>query len=701
MAKQFTKTAAPAADKNTEIEQVFAGRIEASQRHKRTFVTDWKRNIEARLGRPFTTPLGGVVIDAVDSQTEINPDWALTKTKTANLFSQVPAVRGEHENKKYAKAIPIFTKALNFEIGEKRSNLAVPMEEVLNDMVNASGVGAILVQYVARFESVDVPAESTIQTPNGPMPVDQVPPDMLQQLIDQKAIPVTKVQRPTDYRFSGSRISPGNLLWPSDFAGSNFDDGDFIGHDGEMDWASAQLEFGLGEEDKDSVVGGVGDRENDLRDNDVKSGRTNVGKVHYTELFYWRYRVDPQEKSFSAIWRLVYVQGKEKPVKHEPWKGQRYNEQTRKYQGACKFPIRVGTLTYISDHPVPPSDSQAGRPQVFDMRRSRSQMFLNRERSIPMRWFDVNRIDPMIQETIMRGNWQAAIPSNGDGNRSMGEIARASYPSEDFSFDNMTKSDLMETWQVGPNQMGTIRGGDQTAAEAGLVQQNFATRIGQERAKIAQLFLSTVEVMAGLMVLYSDFPNLSDEEKQVLFQTWDLKTVLPELVLTIRPDSAIVLDSEQRIQRLMRFLNMTAKSGYVNPVPIIAEMAELSGVDPSEVLIQPTPKEDEPNLSWRFSGKDDLMNPVVVALLDKMGKLPTPENLTAAKNFLLAAQQPPAPEPPPAQPMGQPGVEGAEPSGPPSPPPGGGPGAPATEGAHPDWHLMPKVAARSRDALGG
>ena len=208
--------------------------------------------------------------------------------------------------------------------------------------------------------------------------------------------------------------------------------------------------------------------------------------------------------------------------------------------------------------------------------------------------------------------------------------------------------------------------------------------------------------MAGLMVLYSDFPSLSEEEKQTLFTTWDLKTVLPEVVLTIRPDSTIVLDSEQRISRLVRFLNLTAKSGYIKPAPIIAEIAELSGIDPAEVLTQPQPPQPEdPNISFRFSGKDDLMNPAVVAMLLK--KI-SPQELEGAKKLLMAAQMPPSPQPPPAQPMGQPGAEGAETPAGPTPP--GSAGAPATnpnltEGAYPDWHMPPKIMQRSRDAVGG
>jgi hypothetical protein len=633
--------------------------------------------------------------DGGEAKNEINPDWSLTKTKTANLYSQTPEVRVTHEMKMFKQVAPLFGKALNYEIGRKRSKVGVAMREAVNDVTNAAGIAAVFVQYVARFEKKKVPAVQTINGPAGPIDVTQLPPEQLDAMMESGTVPSREVPYATDYRFPARRISPGNLLWAADFAGSDFDDADFIGYEDEMDWASAKLEFKLEDGDKEKVLSEEVSETNDLRTEKA----TRAKKVHYTDIYYWRYRFDPDEKSFSAIWRLVYVKGVDKPAIHEPWKGQRYDEKTRKYQGCCKFPVRVCTLTYVSDHPVPPSDSEAGRPQVYDMRRSRSQMFLNRERSIPMRWFDVNRIDPMLQEAIMRGQWQAAIPTNGDGGRSMGEIARASYPSEDFAFDNMSKADLQESWQVGPNQMGASGRSDQTAGESEIIQQNFATRIGEERQSFANFFLSVVETIAGLMVLYSDFPNLDQQEKQMLSSNWDMRAVLPDLVLAIRPDSTIVLDSEQRLQRTVRALNLTAKSGYVKVAEPIALIWELSGFDPNEIMTEPTPQEESPNVSFRFSGKDDMMNPAVVAMLLKQI---TPDQLEGAKQLLLKMQQPPQPpqQPPPGgPPNGAPGAEGAQGPAPALPPAGAGRVPPPSEigAAHPDWHLLPKVAKRTRE----
>jgi hypothetical protein len=685
----------------SEIEKAFKSDIEESKRYRQTFFHSWKRSVETRLGRTTTTDTGGVSIGD-DLQSEINPDWSLVKTKTANLFSQVPQVQLTHENEQYAPAIPPFARALNYELGEKRANIGVAIEEVLNDTVNASGVGAVVVGYTALFDEVDAPVQDTLPFPNGPMPVSQIPPEQLDLILKNAKeqgipIPTRKVNRTRDSKFYCKRISPMDLLWPKSFTGSLFDDADWVGYTDRTSWAEGVNEFGLTPEQKEQVLGSEDNGTQDtLRADSRASGPMDGRKVKYDTIYYWRYRVDPAEKSFKSIWRLVYVHGIDKPVKHEAWKGQQYDEKTGKYIGSCKYPVRVLTLTYISDNAVPPSDSAAGRPQVADLRRSRSQMFKNRERSFPLRWVDSTRVDPMILDLLQRGDIQGFVPTLGEGSRSFGEIARAQYPPEDRSFDQQAKADLMESWQIGQNQnSGAAEPGRKTGTQVTTEQNNFATRIGQERGRVLTFFTSICEVLAGWMVLYSDFPNLSQQERQQMDQVWDSKHILHDLVMKIHPDAAVVMDAQSKIQRLSNFLNMTGKSGYVNPEPIIAEIAELSGLDPAKVMTKPQPHIEEPNISYRFSGKDDMINPMVVAILLAKGHAPTPELIEQAKQLCTLAATPPAPP-------SVPGVPGQAP-GMPVPGGAGGPSIPnpQTVSANEHWQQMPKVAKRAEEVTGG
>lgn len=702
---------APQPFDNKKLAKQFKTKIEASKTFRRKLSPRWKRNIAIRLGEPgalsgseFYEP--GSTSD--ERQSLVNPDWSLTKTKTANLYSQVPQVQGTHENLTYAPAVPPFMKELNYQISEKGANFGPPMEECLNDVVNASGVAGIMVGYVARTQPKQIAEEEVFQTPNGPVPTKDLTPEQLTALSDAGLIHLKVVQEVVDQRFYGMRISPGSLLWPKNFKGSNMDDADWRGYTGRYPWPVAKTEFKLTDEQKDKACGGAEYNQADDLRTDVSKDDDEQDYVTYDELYYWRYRFDPDELSFAAIWKIVFVHGIEESVIHEPWKGQQYVPETRKYIGACKPPVRFLTLTYVSDHFVPPSDTAAGRPQVVDMRRSRSQMLDNRDRSRPLNWFDVNRIGPGTQALLNKGTWQQFIPTIGDGTKAIGQVARASYPAEDNDFDRVTKSDLLEVWQIGPNQQGTASPSGTTATESSNVQANFATRIGQEKGRVATFFLGAVEVLAGWVSLYSTFSSLTDTERQQMEKAWDRKAITQDLVLKIRPDSQVVLDVTQQIDRKTKFLNIAGKSDVIDIAPVIMDIAELSGYDPMSLKKQPQPPPvEKPSISLRLSGKEDLVNPLVMAMLIKSGEAPTEELIKQAQTILQAA----AGLTPPSQPPVVPGAEGpfaAGPNGPvpppgaplqpgpPGPPNGGGGGA----GAHPDWTLMDKVAKRSQD-IGG
>lgn len=661
------------------IVQHFRTQIATAKSHRRQFSQEWKRNVDLRLGRIATINTNGYPItDGDDLQTEINPDWYLTKTKTANLYSQTPSVQVTHENGTYKPAIVPFAKALNYELGDKRANVGVPMEESLNDVVNASGIAAVMVAYQARFQSMEIPSIDT----------SGYSPEQVEAMLADGSVTMQTVKGGmTSYRFVAKRVSPTDLLWPASFSGSDFNDSDWVGHTNELGWALAKADFNLTDDDKKLAISGERkDTQDDLRALPENNNLMGFESVKYDEIFYWRARVDPDEPDLKSIWRMVFVHGLETkgPQVDEPWYGQTTTEDGR-VVGAMKFPIQFLTLTYVSDNPVNRSDSAAARPQVNDLRRSRSQYFQNRQRSRPIRWFDVNRVDRTIQDALMRGDWQGFIPSNGPGDRSIGEIARASYPQEDMAFDRQTTADLHSMWMIGQNQLGTLSSGEKTAAEVETIQGNFNTRIGQERALVQKFFLNIVEVLAGLMALYSDFPSLTDEEKQAMQQAWNGRQILTDLAFKIRPDSTIMLDANQRVERLSKFLNMTAQSGVVDIRPIIEEMAELSTLDPGKIMKQPEPpKPQEASISFRFSGKDDLMNPMVVAILAKNDQLPSPEDIKKAEMALAATQQ---------------GVAAVVPNA--GQPPQQGPPQPPTTNGEPNaaepYGLQPKVAQRTED----
>ena len=654
-------------------------RIEKCKRVRKDMIYAWSDSVDYRRGKPFSE------YDDED-RVNVNIDWSMTKGKHAQLYSQTPQVYLTAKQKKFEPAVPVFSKQLNDTLDQ--ASIGSAMDETILDAINASGFGISLAGYEALTQPKEVPSQ---EINNLPLP----------KLIAIKAglmkMPMETIQEKVSERYYISRLSPSDFLWPIEFMGSNFDDADWVGRSGRMLWSEAKRRFKLKDEEKEELVGAQS-REENLRQDDDKS-HAYEGVVEFDELFYWCYRFDPECKYFEQIGHVVFVKGKKSPVIGPgPWEGQRLDEQSKKFIGACKFPLRVLTLTYISDDAIPPSDSAIARPQVEEMIKSRTQIVMNRERSQPLRWHNVDRIDPMVIDTIQRGEYQASIPVQGDGSKAMGEVARAAYPTEDYTFDQIIQEDLNNQWGFGPNQNGQLNKGRRSATETTAVQQGFQTRIGYERNRVAAYFTGIAEVVGGFLALNGNFPALSPEDVQRMGAAWDWKHVATNMVYWIRPDSTVLLDANQRIDRLMKVLNLVGKSGYVNPKPLISEIIELHGLDPADVVVDPKQPVEKPNISYRFSGIEDLTNPLTLAFLIHAGEGPAPQEIEAAKKMLqdVALPLPPAPPVQPGQP-GQPQAQGVAPPQAPGAPPQTPQMARPPADAHPHWGGMQKVFKRSSD----
>jgi hypothetical protein len=618
-------------------------RIAASRKRRDDRIATWQENVARRLGATSAT----TATDArASSATAVNQDWPLTKAKIAQLYSQTPQVRLSPKSKAFAPAVPVFAKAINDTLDA--SSVGTAVEEVLADVINASGIGAVIVS-----------CERTVETKIDP--VTQMP-----------------VPMPADSAYPIERISPADLLVPSDFTGSNYDKARWLGYDGRMTWEQAVRTLQLTEDQKEDVLGG------DDRTGSTKSLSTDGDQfrdsevVQFTELFYWRHFYHPEETRFKALQRLVFVRGIDEPVVNEPYKGQVITETG--IIGVTRNPIRACTLTYISDEGLPPSDSTIGRFQVNELEASRDAMVQQRKHSIPVRWFDPNRVSPNTRTLLDKGDYQGFLPIPG-GDRAIGEVARANYPQEKFEFDKIIKSDLTEMWQVGTNQAGAFASGERSASEAKIIQQNFQTRVGQEREKVTKFFLGIAEVVAGHLALYGDIDLVSQIDAQRM-ETWDRRSIANQFVYTVRADSTVLLDAQQRIKQLTEALNLTAQSGYINPKPVIEEIWELSGMDPAKVVVDPQPKPPEP-VKVSVSNAADLINPVMLALLMRTGQAPTPEDLAAAVKAINNAMQGIVPAVPPEAPDGRPPRDAETPGM-----------------ANADWQAQPRVEKRAQDATG-
>lgn len=599
----------------------FRASIDVCKIYRRKMISKWSANVDYRRGKPFST-------QSDDDQIAVNMDWPLTKAKQASLFSQVPEARINHNEDLLPKNAPWalpFQKKLNETI--RLAGVESAMDECIPDCINAAGIGVAVVSYESISEDVEVPS----------IDISTLPPilgaEVLQHgTLNGQPVPTETIPRDVDHRYLIQRISPSDFLWPINFTASDFDRAPWLGRSGRMPWAEALVQFKLDESKKDEYIGEERPRIDKIS-SDIDRDKINIDDlVGFDEIFYHAFTYNPEIKNYSAIHHVVFIHGKPEPVIDEPWKGQKTGP-TGKIIGAQRYPIRVLSLSYLTDEAIPPSDSAIGRPQVNEINKSRTQDIRQRERSIPVRTADVNRLDPAIMQSLMRGTWQGFIPVQGDGSRIITEISRAQMPPENGRFYQMAMGDLQRQWTLGSNQLGSGEGVE-TKGEAQAIQSDVSLPRTRERSKVAAFFTGIAEVLGGLICIYED-PSL--------FGAGFDPAISTTLKYSVLADSTVLLDAGQKLQRLDHFLNVYAKSGWVSLEPVLQEIAQLSGLDPSIVIQQPQPKPPaEPNISLRLTGVEDLLNPLTLAFLMQSGQAPSADLIEQAKALIQQAVTPPA-----------------------------------------------------------
>lgn len=675
---------APGAEARRKLAKEFKQRILACKSYRRRLLQMWQLNVDYRRGKAFAS-------ESDQDRVQVPLDWSLTEMKQSLLFSQVPAVRINHPPETISKDIAPWLSNFESRINDTliKANIESAMDECLPDCINAAGIGVVLVSYEAITIDKEVPA----------IDIQMLPPEIQARILQTgmlpngQPIPMETVPDVIDHRYIIERISPANFLWPVSFTGSNFDKAPWLGRTGQVTWAIAQQRWKLDPKNKQKYLGsstnvtssdGYAGGRGALSDDIDKEGDTGDELVEFDEIFFLTHQYSSASKSYSTIHHMVFVEGQEEPIVDEPWNGQDVNPETNKVIGAQRYPIRVLTLTYVSDEAIPPSDSAVGRSQVDEINKARTQMILQREHSIPIRTFDVNRIDPAIQYSLMRGTWQGMIPVQGVGTNIISEVTRSSFPTENFKFDEIAKGDLFEIWMVGQEFSGA---NTETATESQNIAGNTNVRINRARAKVGKFFVSIAEVLGGLLAVYEDQASFGEGYAPEVSQT---------LSYSILADSTILLDSNQRRKRLEEFINFTAKSGRIEVESVLKEYATLSGLDPNIVVIPPSPKPPvEPNVSLRLTGTEDLLNPLILATLIESGQAPKPETIEKAKLLIQQSVIPPLPQGP-IGPDGMP-LPGSPPPEVDLPPP-----APPDVGkAEANWGPMDRINRRVIERQGG
>jgi hypothetical protein len=233
-----------------EVLELLRNDVKLAKAKRDDLMPNWQLNVNERRGKDFDA-------DADENRSTVPMDWTLTKTKAAQLFSQMPQLRLISKSQAFEDSVPIAAKIINALLG--RSGVEAVMSECVVDCVNAAGIGVAVVRYESLTETVTLPivdpmAISMAGMAQGMPPVED----------PANPIPTQPQTRTTDRRFCVDRVSPSDFLWPASFALSDWNKSPWLGHTGRGTWAQVSRLFppdpttgqrGLTTDDKDAVVG--------------------------------------------------------------------------------------------------------------------------------------------------------------------------------------------------------------------------------------------------------------------------------------------------------------------------------------------------------------------------------------------------------------------------------------------------------------
>lgn len=616
-------------------------RISASEKRRNKFLDGpWRANVKMRVQRPFSSSGDA---SAEPDRLALPEDWARTKQKAAQLNYQIPKIVATTRQKAFEGKTAVVTADVN-DVLKRECRAAYMMDECLADVINASGIMVSKIGYEKVTETimVDTPEIAEPQVdPLGNLIPSVAPPKIVQK----------PVEKTVSQRLYWDHVSPADFLWPAEFRSSDWDKAPWLGIQTWMTVEQAKKLFKLPDDFKSTSKKpkGLNDDYDDLYSDPELY-------VRVTEIWYKAWLFDADKAHPDCIRRIVFVEGKDEPVEFDQTDWQEWIPEVPPgppgldgkpttpgkpgyYKGLKKLPIRVETLTYVSDTAIPPSDTEAGRAQVKELLRSRAQMLRQRDHSIPVRWYNVNLVDEEVAEQLKRGVYEDFVPVNGDGTRMIGEVARASYPRENFEFQRVIGGDLDRAWSLSNNQLATPNSGARSATEVNVVQNAGQVRLDYEKWRVNRYLVDGAEVLFSLMQMFRDgtkyvpVPGPNGDELQPV----EPADLMGDYVFEFVADSSDRVDVVTKQNNSMKMYNLMANSDTTNKKGLEREIWELHGFDPAEMMVEPQPKgPPPPNISYRFSG-EDLLNPMAVALMVKAGYELKPDEIKAAAMLIQDA----------------------------------------------------------------
>lgn len=522
-------------------------------------------------------------------------DYANVEQKKAQLFFQSPEVQLRPTMPGLENQALLFQAVVNEQLGPDGADAKSMVGEVLFDLLCPAGFGATKIGYEATTKPVEMPTMDAQTAALAGIPPDQIPTQASEQVIHQ--------------RYFWERFSPGQLLYPDDFVGSNFDTASWLGMRYRIDAAAARRQYNLADDaGKESKVA---NDEMLMSEQADGADRSATPKITISELWYKASLFDPEARHPELIRQLVFVDGVDEPVVHRDSPNQRFDPYGRFETGMRGFPIHVLTTRYVSDQALPPSDCDITRVLVDEKSKFRSQMLQQRDRSLPQRWVNTQRVGKEFIDKVT-GNpmeaFQAVIPVDGDGREMIGEVSTARYPRENYTANDYIDRDIQKGWAMGSNQQGAETDTSRTATELSLVQGATDVRLDYERGKVLEWYTKGAEKFAALIQLFADETQYVQVlgSKAPTLQAWDKTKIAGRFVFTAKPDSAIRVDAAQERRSALDLYRVTANDPNVRRTELLKSIVQRYGFDPATVVADELPEKgpEPPKVSLNISGAD-------------------------------------------------------------------------------------------------
>jgi hypothetical protein len=624
-------------------------RREASRDLIKRVKPDWDKNLDRLLAK--TNVKGEVVVPK---------DFANVEQKKAALAFQVPAIQLEPRTlnplaEGADDPVRVFQAVVNDYLTAPYGVHADAMiEEVLSDALCPSGIFATKIGYEPTIDG-----QKQVQTGQQPDP-NFVPPTPAQQQPgtvlglntppppQAPMVPIlANVPNVIAEHYYWERIPPERLLLPDGWHGSDYEKMPWVGWDGEMDFLPAQKAFNL--PDDFSVTTSTDEDRLGTLTRTTQGSREGTKKVKYSEIWYKASLFDATVKHPDQLRYLVLVDGLDTPARHEDSPYQR-KQPDGTLLGMIGFPVHVGALRYVSDQAIPPSDCQMSRHQVDELSQGRTQMIQQRKRSIPMRLADLQAIGGLEGlAKIERNEFQSVIPlENMDPQHPpIVEIARAAFPRENFTFDQIANRDIADLWAMDANQRGLSNDHGVTATEVATAQANSNVRLRRERNRFLLWFARGAGKLGALIQLFAtdqSYVRIIGDNGESILKTWDKTTIAGDYLFTVKADSAVPTDAAEDLAVAIKQQNMFGNSPFVNQAGFLKHLFPKMGLDPA-LIVQPQPKPAEvPKVTFTFNDASlDPRNPafpIVMELLRQGGSPVDDAAVLQAQQLASAAGAP-------------------------------------------------------------